>query len=205
MNGLGGGAGDLGGKGKKKGRAGAAKPGLKARAAGAARVAGKVAVPLMLAGAAIETINGIQEGDSKAIGSGVGSGLGALAGAEAGGALGATIGTFILPGIGTAIGGALGGIAGGLAGSEAGSWLGEQLGALVDRLRAPEEVSKDIANVDSRQITFSPQIQISGQDAASASQLADLVMQRMHAQMLPGIMANPLAVRRGAALTDGSE
>jgi TP901 family phage tail tape measure protein len=203
MNGLGGGAGDLGGPGKKGGK-GRAKPGLKARAAGVAKTAGKVAVPLMLAGAAIETINGIQEGDSKAIGSGLGSAGGALAGAQAGGSLGAAIGTFIMPGIGTAIGGALGGVAGGLAGSEAGSWLGEQLGALVDRLRAPEEVSKDIANVDSRQITFSPQIQISGQDAASASQLADLVMQKMHAQMLPGMMADPLAVRRGAALTDGS-
>lgn len=211
MNALGGGGvGDLGGNGKKrKGKGGAAKPSLKARTAAVvesgAKTAGKVALPLMLAGAAIETINGIQEGDSKAVGSGIGGAAGAWAGAEAGGALGAAIGTFILPGIGTAIGGAVGAIGGGLAGSEAGSWLGEQLGALVDRLRAPDEVSKDIASVDSRQITFSPQIQISGQDAASASQLADLVMQKMHAQMLPGIMANPLAVRRGAALTDGSE
>jgi TP901 family phage tail tape measure protein len=190
--------------------AAAEKPGLMARAAGAvettAKVGGKVAVPLMLAGAAIETVNGIQDGDAKAIGSGVGSAAGAWAGAETGAALGATIGTFVAGPLGTVVGGAIGGIGGGLAGSEIGSWLGEKLGGLFDRLNAPEEVSKDIAaaaNTDNRQIMFAPVFQISGQDAASADALAKKVYDKMYSQMLPGMMANPLAERRGAALTDG--
>lgn len=227
MNGLGGGGG-LDGKRKKggKGKGGkpglkvpaadiaadiAKKPGLMARAAGAvestAKVGGKVALPLMLAGAAVTTINGIQDGDSKAIGSGVGGAAGAWAGAEAGGALGATIGTFIAGPLGTVVGGAIGAIGGGLAGSEIGSWLGDKLGGLVDRLSAPEEVSKDIAAagaVNNAPVTFAPVFQINGQDAASAEALSKMVYDKLYSQMLPGMMANPLDNRRGAALTDGS-
>lgn len=227
MNGLGGGGG-LDGKRKKggKGKGGksglkvpaadiaadiAKKPGLMARAAGAvestAKVGGKVALPLMLAGAAVTTINGIQDGDSKAIGSGVGGAAGAWAGAEAGGALGATIGTFIAGPLGTVVGGAIGAIGGGLAGSEIGSWLGDKLGGLVDRLSAPEEVSKDIAAagaVNNAPISFAPVFQINGQDAASAEALSKMVYDKLYSQMLPGMMANPLDNRRGAALTDGS-
>lgn len=226
MNGLGGGG--LDGKRKKggKGKGGkpglkvpaadiaadiAKKPGLMARAAGAvestAKVGGKVALPLMLAGAAVTTINGIQDGDSKAIGSGVGGAAGAWAGAEAGGALGATIGTFIAGPLGTVVGGAIGAIGGGLAGSEIGSWLGDKLGGLVDRLSAPEEVSKDIAAagaVNNAPVTFAPVFQINGQDAASAEALSKMVYDKLYSQMLPGMMANPLDNRRGAALTDGS-
>lgn len=227
MNGLGGGGG-LDGKRKKGGKGKGGKPGLKvpaadiaadiakkpgliARAAGAvestAKVGGKVALPLMLAGAAVTTINGIQDGDSKAIGSGVGGAAGAWAGAEAGGALGATIGTFIAGPLGTVVGGAIGAIGGGLAGSEIGSWLGDKLGGLVDRLSAPEEVSKDIAAagaVNTAPVTFAPVLQVNGQDAASAQALADMVYGKLYSQMLPGMMANPLDNRRGAALTDGS-
>lgn len=189
----------------------AKKPGLIARTAGVvestAKVGGKVTLPLMLAGAAVETINGIQDGDSKAIGSGVGGAAGAWAGAEAGGALGATIGTFIAGPLGTVVGGAIGAIGGGLAGSEIGSWLGDKLGGLVDRLSAPEEVSKDIAAagaVNNAPVTFAPVFQINGQDAASAEALSKMVYDKLYSQMLPGMMANPLDNRRGAALTDGS-
>ncbi|WP_248769636.1 phage tail tape measure protein [Pseudomonas sp. MWU12-2345] len=226
MGGLGGGL-DLDGKGRKgrrvrggaKGKAGAAlgalesvaevapKVGMLSRAAGVAKVAGRVATPLIALSGAIEAVNGLSEGDSKKVGSGVGGAGGALAGAYAGGATGAAIGTMIFPGVGTAVGGAIGSAVGGFAGSEAGSWLGEKLGALVDRLSSPEKVSKDVAaaatSADNR--TFAPVIQISGQDQASAKALADLVLQQIHAQFMPMMMANPLAVRTGASLTDGSK
>lgn len=189
------------------GKAGAAAS-LGGKVATAGKVAGKVAVPLLVATAAIEGINALQEGDAPGVGAAVGSAGGTLAGSYAGAAVGATIGTFIFPGVGTAIGGAIGGLAGGIAGSEAGSWLGEKLGGLVDRLSSPDEVSKDIpsvTNADNRQIQFSPVIQISGQDQATSTALADTVMQRMRGEFVPMMMANPLAVRLGAGLTDGSK
>lgn len=189
------------------GKAGAAAS-LGGKVATAGKVAGKVAVPLLVATAAIEGINALQEGDAPGVGAAVGSAGGTLAGSYAGAAVGATIGTFIFPGVGTAIGGAIGGLAGGIAGSEAGSWLGEKLGGLVDRLSSPDEVSKDIpsvTNADNRQIAFSPVIHISGQDQATSTALADTVMQRMRGEFVPMMMANPLAVRLGAGLTDGSK
>lgn len=189
------------------GKAGAAAS-LGGKVATVGKVAGKVAVPLLVATAAIEGINALQEGDAPGVGAAVGSAGGGLAGYYAGATVGATIGTFIFPGVGTAIGGAIGGLAGGIVGSEAGSWLGEKLGGLVDRLSSPDEVSKDIpsvTNADNRQIQFSPVFQISGQDQATSTALVDTVMQRMRGEFVPMMMANPLAVRLGAGLTDGSK
>lgn len=181
---------------------------LGSKVATVGKVAGKVAMPLMVATATIEGINALQAGDAPGVGAAVGSAGGALAGSYAGAAVGATVGTFIFPGVGTAIGGAIGGLAGGIAGSEAGSWLGEKLGGLVDRLSSPDEVSKDIpsvTNADNRQIAFAPVFHISGQDQATSTALADSVMQKMRGEFVPMMMANPLAVRLGAGLTDGSK
>jgi len=121
------------GKGKSRGRR------LAARVAKVGKVAGRVAVPLAVAASGIEAINGLQAGDSKAVGSGVGGAAGGLAGAWAGGQVGAAIGTLILPGVGTAVGSALGGLIGGLGGSEFGSWLGEKGGQAYDWLTSESE------------------------------------------------------------------
>jgi hypothetical protein len=87
----------------------------------------------------------------------------------------------------------------------AGSWLGEQLAAPDDRLGAPDQVSRDLNNVQDthQQINFAPVIQISVPDPASSQQIASVVSQTLEAQFLPLMMTNPLAVRRNAALTDG--
>ncbi|MNE70580.1 hypothetical protein D3C80_1663800 [compost metagenome] len=112
-----------------------------------------------------------------------------------------------MPIVGTAAGGIVGGAIGGLAGSSAGEWIGEKLGALVDRLSSPEATAKEIVNntsTDNRQTTFAPVITIQGADHATSQALSDSIMQRMKAEMLPMMAMDPLAVRRGAALTDGS-
>lgn len=197
----------------------APKAGVMARLGGAGKLAGRAAVPLMVAANAIDVVSGLSEGDSEKVGSGVGGAAGSLAGAWAGAGTGAAIGTMLMPGVGTAIGGAVGGVAGGFAGSELGSWLGEKLGALVDRLSSPEKVSKEVAAATAvaappvpppvppvpPNMTFSPVIHINGQDQASAKALAELVMQKLHQQMAPMMLANPLAVRSGASLTDGGK
>lgn len=229
LNGLGGAGGpDADRKGRKRGRKGrvaagrggaalgsleaaagaAPKAGALAKLGSAGKVAGRAAVPLMVAAGAIDVVSGLSEGDSGKVGSGLGGVAGSLGGAWAGAGTGAAIGTMIMPGIGTAVGGAVGGLAGGIAGSEFGSWLGEKLGALVDRLGSPDKVSKDVAAAtaaaaDNR--TFAPVIHINGQDQASAQALADMVMQKMHQQFTPMMMANPLAIRSGASLTDGGK
>lgn len=153
--------------------------------------------PMRLATAAFDVVQGAQNGDLRAVGAGLGTAGGAWAGASAGAALG----TLILPGIGTAVGGALGGFFG----SDAGAWLGDKLGGMVDRLRSPDEVSKQLtsnARADNRQITLSPVINISGLDPNSAQQVATMVIQTLQNQCMP-MMTDALAVRRSATLTDG--
>ncbi|MUF02848.1 hypothetical protein GNF76_00785 [Pseudomonas sp. CCM 7893] len=153
--------------------------------------------PMRLATAAFDVVQGAQNGDLRAVGAGLGTAGGAWAGASAGAALG----TLILPGIGTAVGGALGGFFG----SDAGAWLGDKLGGMVDRLRSPDEVSKQLTNnapADNRQITLSPVINISGLDPNSAQQVATMVIQTLQNQCMP-MMTDALAVRRSATLTDG--
>ncbi|MNW21755.1 hypothetical protein D3C71_2228400 [compost metagenome] len=58
---------------------------------------------------------------------------------------------------------------------------------------------------DNRQIHFAPVFQISGADKATAEALANDVLGKVKASFMPLMMANPLAVRRGASLTDGSD
>lgn len=200
--GAGGAAGGLGGG--RAGKGGARGAGGKLASAG--RLAGRVAAPLMLAAGAADLVSLVSEGaDAKAIGGSVGSTAGGLGGMWGGAAAGAAIGS-VVPVIGTAAGGIVGGAIGGLAGSEAGSWIGEKLGALVDRLSSPEAVAKEVVNnTDSRQMTFAPVIHVNGADQATSSALADQVIAKMRGEFVPLIMANPLAVRRGAALTDGSD
>ncbi|MBT2371986.1 hypothetical protein J7E41_07995 [Pseudomonas fluorescens] len=145
----------------------------------------------------MDVVQGAQNGDLRAVGAGLGTAGGAWAGASAGAALG----TLILPGIGTAVGGALGGFFG----SDAGAWLGDKLGGMVDRLRSPDEVGKQLTNntpADNRQITLSPVINISGLDPNSAQQVATMVIQTLQNQCMP-MMTDALAVRRSATLTDG--
>lgn len=123
--------------------------------------------------------------------------------------MGAAVGTLFGPLFGTAIGGAVGAVVGGLAGSwiggESGSWLGEKLATPADQLAAPDQVSKDLASAQTsnQQNSMTANIYINGQDQASASQLANLVVQQITGQFGLMTLPNSLAMRSDAALTDG--
>jgi len=193
-------AGGLGGAGAG-GRAGRGGRGLGGKLAG---LAGRGAAPLVLAAGAMNLASVISDGGTgEEIGGAAGSTAGGLGGMWAGAALGAAAGS-VVPIVGTAAGGLIGGAIGGLAGSSAGEWIGEKLGTLVDKLSSPETTAKEIVNTDNRQTTFAPVITIQGADHATSQALSDSIMQRMKAEMLPMMAMDPLAVRRGAALTDGS-
>ncbi|AJO76898.1 MULTISPECIES: phage tail tape measure protein [Pseudomonas] len=176
--------------------------GLKGSFAGVRSVAGRVAGrPLKLLRAGLNVFKGVRSGDSRAIGSGLGTLGGAWAGSTSGAAMGAALGS-VVPILGTAVGGLLGGAIGGWLGSETFGRLGGEVG---DRLKPPGEVSKGLvaSSASSQQVTFAPVIQISGPDQASSQHIADLVLQQLRAQFVPLMMTDPLAVRRGAALSDG--
>lgn len=198
------GPGDLDADGRKGGRKGGrgGRGGRLGRLGGAA---GRVAAPLMLAAGALDVATLVSEdASSEEIGGSVGSTAGGLGGMWAGAAAGAAIGS-VIPVVGTAAGGVIGGAIGGLAGSGAGEWLGEKIGALIDTLSSPDQVAKEVTNADNRQITFAPQIQVNGADQATSEALANKVMAKMKGEFVPLMMADPLAVRRGASLTDGSD
>jgi TP901 family phage tail tape measure protein len=175
----------------------------------ATKLAGRAAVPLMLISGGLAAADGIANGDAGQVGGAVGGMAGSMAGGWAGAATGAAIGTMIFPGVGTAIGGAVGGIGGSLAGSGVGEWLGEKLGAMVDKLSAPSDVAKDVvkAAVPPTPMVFSPSITMTPTgDPAYDQRLTDQIMARLKGEMMPMMMASdPLAQRRGASLTDGSE
>ncbi|MFU2327493.1 hypothetical protein [Pseudomonas sp. NFX98] len=162
---------------------------------------GKRAQPLRLLNAGIGFAQGVASGDTKA----VVSSAGMLAGSYAGATAGAALGTLIFPGVGTAIGGLLGGFAG----SELGSVLGEKLGALVDRLGAPEQVSKELTSTQTQNqpINFSPSIQVTCTATESTEQIRMVIAQQLqaqfHGEFVPLMSTNALATRRDAALTDG--
>ncbi|WPN56915.1 phage tail tape measure protein [Pseudomonas sp. P9_31] len=159
--------------------------------------------------AAPQVVEGAMNGDARMAGAGLGAAGGGWAGASAGVAMGATVGSFFGPVLGTAIGGAVGAVIGGLAGSwmgrESGSWLGDKLAAPADKLAAPDQVSKDLTNTQaaSQQNALTANIYINGQDQASATQLANLVVQHISGQFGLMTTTNQLAVRRDTALTDG--
>jgi TP901 family phage tail tape measure protein len=166
-----------------------------------AKVAAKVATPLMLLSGAATAADGIAKGDAGQVGGAVGGMAGGWAGASAG----AAIGTMIFPGVGTAVGGAVGAVAG----SGAGEWLGAKLGALIDKLKSPEDTAKEVAkSIEIKQpITFSPQITLTPTgDPAYDQRLTEQILARLRAEMMAsGIGGDPLAVRRSASLTDGSD
>jgi TP901 family phage tail tape measure protein len=162
----------------------------------AAPLAGKVAVPLMVAHAAYTGLKGLRDGDEKAVGSATGE--------LAGTAIGALVGSFILPGIGTAIGSIAGGYFGSLAGEAFAS-------PPADKLAAPGDVAKNLVNAptqsQNQQVTFSPLIQVTCPAPDTAEQIRTIIGQQLsgqfHGQFLPLLTNNPLATRRDAALTDG--
>lgn len=151
--------------------------------------------PLKYVDTAMDVVQGVRNGDAKAVGVGLSTAGGAWAGASAG----AAIGTLIFPGVGTAIGGALGG----LLGSEAGSWLGDKLLGSSDRLPAPTALSKELnsARTDNVQVTISPSIQITGVNPADAQQVVNQVIQALQFQCMP-MVTDSLGIRRNAALAD---
>ncbi|MEH6353018.1 phage tail tape measure protein [Pseudomonas sp. 3JA] len=166
-------------------------------------------IPGMFALSAVpEVVGGAMDGDPRQVGAGLGSAGGGWAGASAGVTGGATVGAFFGP-LGAAIGGALGAVAGGLAGSwiggESGAWLGDKLAAPADKLPPPDQAAKDLSNAQATiaQNTMTANIYINGQDQASASQLANLVVQQLSGQFGLTTMPNSLAMRSDAALTDG--
>ncbi|WP_053147572.1 phage tail tape measure protein [Pseudomonas sp. P97.38] len=160
--------------------------------------------PLKVVGAVADVAEGVLTGDKRMMGAGLGAAGGGWAGAAAGSAAGAALGS-VVPVIGTAIGGLVGGLLGGWLGSDAGATLGEKLVAPTDRLAAPEQISKDLTSsqATTQQNTLTANIYINGQDQASASQLANLVVQQITAQFGLTTMPNSLAMRSDAALTDG--
>lgn len=177
------------------------------RLLGAARMGSAVTrrvAPLMLLSAGYDAVKGLQAGDTKAVGGALGSAGGGLAGTYAGAAAGALIGS-VVPVLGTAVGGVIGGLLGGMAGGWGGEWLGEKLATPTDKLAAPDQVSKDLTNAQTsnQQSTVNANIYINGQDQASASQLANLVVQQITGQFGLMTMPNSLAMRSDAALTDG--
>ncbi|ROM70289.1 phage tail tape measure protein [Pseudomonas brassicacearum] len=166
-------------------------------------------IPGMFALSAVpEVVGGAMDGDARKVGAGLGSAGGGWAGASAGATGGATVGAFFGP-LGAAIGGAIGAVAGGLAGSwiggESGAWLGDKLAAPADKLPPPDQAAKDLSNAQTTiaQNTMTANIYINGQDQASASQLANLVVQQLSGQFGLTTVPNSLAMRSDAALTDG--
>ncbi|AQT92893.1 hypothetical protein [Pseudomonas azotoformans] len=151
--------------------------------------------PLRTAEATLDVIQGVRNGDAKAIGTGLSTAGGAWAGASAG----AAIGTLVFPGAGTVVGGALGG----LLGSEAGAWLGDKLFGSSDRLPPPNAVSKELnsARADNVQVSIAPSIQITGVNPADAQQVVHQVIQALQLQCVP-MLTDSLGIRRNAALTD---
>ncbi|OPB33512.1 phage tail tape measure protein [Pseudomonas fluorescens] len=151
--------------------------------------------PMRYADTALDVIQGVRNGDAKAVGTGLSTAGGAWAGASAGAALG----TLVFPGVGTAIGGAIGG----LLGSEAGSWLGDKVFGANDRLPAPNALSKELnsARTDNVQVTLSPSIQITGVNPADAQQVVNQVIQALQFQCVP-MVTDSLGIRRNAALAD---
>nr|WP_225970845.1 MULTISPECIES: phage tail tape measure protein [Pseudomonas] len=160
--------------------------------------------PLKVVGAVADVAEGVLTGDKRMMGAGLGAAGGGWAGAAAGSAAGAALGS-VVPVIGTAIGGLVGGLLGGWLGSDVGASLGEKLVAPADRLAAPDQVSKDLISTQTttQQNTLTANIYINGQDQASASQLANLVVQQLSGQFGLTTMPNSLAMRSDAALTDG--
>lgn len=162
----------------------------------------------LVIGAVPEVVDGAMSGDARKVGAGLGAAGGGWAGASAGATAGATVGTLFSP-LGTAIGGALGALVGGLAGSwvggESGAWLGDKLAAPADKLPPPDQAARDLTNAQTsqQQNTMTANIYINGQDQASASQLANLVVQQLSGQFGLTTMPNSLAMRSDAALTDG--
>lgn len=154
--------------------------------------------------AAPDVIEGVLAGDKRMVAAGLGTAGGGWAGATAGASLGASLGS-VVPIVGTAIGGVVGALVGGWIGSESGEWLGEKIVSTEDRLATPDQVSKSIngAQTTHQQNSMTANIYINGQDQASASQLANLVVQQITGQF--GLMSLPdsLAMRSDAALTDG--
>ncbi len=171
----------------------------------AAAVGGKAFMPLMLLSGGLAAADGLVNGDAGQVGSAVGG----VAGGWAGAATGAALGTMVFPGVGTAIGGAVGGIGGSLAGSGAGEWLAEKISALIDRLSAPADVAKDVAKAAAppTPVNFSPSITLTPTgDPAYDKRLTDQILARLKGEFMPMMMlSDPLAQRRGASLTDGSD
>ncbi|MEL4166537.1 phage tail tape measure protein [Pseudomonas sp. ZS001] len=173
-------------------------------AARARTFTGRLGAPLVLASAGYDGVKALQAGDYKAASGAAGAGLGGLAGGYAGAATGAMLGSFV-PVIGTAIGALVGGALGSYLGSKGGESLGEAIYTGADRLKSPDQVNKDLVStmISPQQNTMTANIYINGQDQASASQLANLVVQQLAGQFALTTVPNSLAMRSDAALTDG--
>ena len=200
------------GGGPDAGKAETSRPDMRSRlatsAARARTFTGRLGAPLVLASAGYDGIKALEAGDYKAASGAAGAGLGGLAGGYAGAATGAMLGSFV-PVIGTAMGALVGGLLGSYFGSQGGESLGEAIYTGADRLKSPDQVSKDLISTQastqtsSQQNTMTANIYINGQDQASASQLANLVVQQITGQFGLTTQPNSLAMRSDAALTDG--
>ncbi|ELN1085017.1 phage tail tape measure protein [Salmonella enterica] len=195
--------------------------------------AGKMFRPLDIALSGAALTSAISNGDNQQIGATAGDMVGGLGGAAAGAAAGAAIGS-VVPVIGTAIGGVIGSIVGGLGGGALGEWAGGKIGGwfggddekdqvkpaqvsemiagndrvngTTDKLPTPEQVQKQVASQDNRQMVFSPSITIppSSGNPEADQRLIDSLIERMKAELMPMMGGGELAVRLDASLSDRS-
>lgn len=144
--------------------------GLAGRAGALFRGVGRAAVPLAVAGAALdiygnETDPTLTRAQKNAAHTGTAGGLaGVWAGAKLGAAGGAALGS-VVPGLGTAAGGAVGGIVGGLAGWWGGSNLGETLGKWIFGERGQAQAGQAAAAVPAPQVAVS--VTLDGREIAA--------------------------------------
>lgn len=159
----------------------------------------RVLKPLGLTMNAVSAVEGIANGNMEQSG----EALGDIGGSLGGGALGAALGTMILPGIGTAIGGLIGSIGGGMGGEMLGGWFGR-------KLDSPEQVAAKVDAVQHKeaqarlqpQVTFSPQIQITGAQGQDEQVIAKEVTRQMDQQFAYLMGENTLSTQLGYAAID---
>jgi TP901 family phage tail tape measure protein len=159
----------------------------------------RVLKPLGLTMNAVSAAEGIATGNMEQSG----EALGDIGGSLGGGALGAAIGTMILPGIGTAIGGLLGSIGGGIGGEMLGGWFGRKLDSPEKTAAKVDAVQQKEAQARQQpQVTFSPQIQITGAQGQDEQVIAKEITRQMDQQFSYLMGENTLSTQLGYAAID---
>ncbi|EGZ6890533.1 phage tail tape measure protein, partial [Vibrio cholerae] len=82
----------------------------------------------------------------------------------------------------------------------------DRVNGTTDKLPTPEQVQKQVASQDNRQMVFSPSITIppSSGNPEADQRLIDSLIERMKAELMPMMGGGELAVRLDASLSDRS-